>query len=258
MTTSVVPWLAKSPGVPRPHSGSCAPPTRACGRGCRSPARRERRAYGVVDEHPNVRLQPAVREHDDRVARREREELVGERRARVHERDARLSDPLAEQLPVRREVRRRSDAAPHDASARGEHRDGVVKRVGRTLRVERFERRRDGCRIAAAKSSSRRRLLEGPAQPLAERRVVARGRPAPGAAPRAPRSRAPWRCARPSRHSCRAARRARRPRATSRRARDRAAASATRRSAGASSRARAGDPRRERVRSICYRLQPCS
>ncbi|HTK15930.1 MAG TPA: glycosyltransferase 87 family protein [Acidimicrobiia bacterium] len=50
----------------------------------------------AVEKHSNVRLQSPVREHDDGIAGCDREELVGERRTGVHQRDARLPDPLAE------------------------------------------------------------------------------------------------------------------------------------------------------------------
>ena len=103
-----------------------------------------------------MRLEPAVGEHDDRVVRAEREELVGERRAGVHERAARLPDPLRDELSVRGEVRRRSDAAPDDPVAPGEDRDRVLERLGRDVASRGSRARRGGC-------GSRRRRARRPA-----------------------------------------------------------------------------------------------
>ena len=68
-------------------------------------------------------LDAAVRERDDDIAGCEGEEFVGEGGADLYERSAGFADALGEDLSVLGELCGRADAAPHDAVARGEHRD---------------------------------------------------------------------------------------------------------------------------------------
>ena len=133
---------------------------------------------GPFNEDANVGLQPAVGEHDDRVAGREREQLVGERRARVNEGGTRLSDSPAQHLRVRREMSRGPDPAPHDAFAFGDHGDGRLKLFGRDIAAERIER----AEVTIDRGREEllgRRVLQGAAQTLAQRRVGALGRHCP-------------------------------------------------------------------------------
>ena len=58
------------------------------------------KTLGLVQEHTNVRLEPAVGEDDDRVVRCQHQELVGEGRPSVDECAARLPDPLRDELSV--------------------------------------------------------------------------------------------------------------------------------------------------------------
>ena len=110
--------------------------------------------FGVLEQHAHVRLEPAVREDDDRVVGCEGEELVGERRSGVHERAAGLPDALRDELPVGGEVRRRSDASPDDSVAAGEDRDGVLEGL-RTRRCgSGVSSAARWLRIAEARSSS--------------------------------------------------------------------------------------------------------
>ena len=137
MTTSVMPWLAKRPGAPRPHWSvvvTAASSLRPSDVGDEDDGSVER--FGVLEEHANVRLEPTVGEEDDGVVGLEGEQLVGERRSGVHERAAGLPDPLRHELPVRGEVCGRPDASPdHSVACRRGRRRRPWNACGETLRV---------------------------------------------------------------------------------------------------------------------------
>src|SRR4051812_27621142 len=85
----------------------------------------------------------------------------------MDERDARLPDPLTEQLRVRSEVRGRADPAPHQSSTLREHAHCVVELLRRYIAVQRVERREvtvDG----RGEELLGRRLFERAPQSLAE------------------------------------------------------------------------------------------
>ena len=131
----------EEPGAPRPHSSVTA--TDAWSRrpsvsvmsttGTSS-------VVGVLEEHAHVGLEPAVGEHDDRVVRRKRQELVGERCSGVDERAARLPDPLRDELTVLGETGGRTDAAPDHPVGIREYADRGLECLGRDIASQAFDR----------------------------------------------------------------------------------------------------------------------
>ena len=124
-------------------------------------------------------LESTVREQDNGIARCERQELVGERRAGVHERGARLPDPLGEELSVGGEVRGRSDASPDDAVGGRKDRDGRLEGRRRDVSGKGLYRR-EVIADRGAEELAARGLFERAPQTFADWRVVSvrRERPA--------------------------------------------------------------------------------